>query len=569
MTFLPLFFLLSPLVLAALINPSRTTVRRWHSSPFISTDGTSFTVNGSNFRYIGTDAYWLPALNTNEDIWYTLGNISALGVKVVRLWAFNDVDTVPVNGTWFQLVHNGTVSINDGPSGLQKLDTVVQMAEQHGLYLILSLTNNWYPLPLLNITTEPTNSAFVTRDVTPYTNNSLPRNYLSNDYGGMDLYVRQFGFKTHDQFYTDPSILNAFMNFTTQIVSRYVNSSAVFSWELANDPRCNSTIPASTNCTTETITRWHATVAAHIRSIDPNHLISAGTSGFMCIDCPKLYPLHPAPAPTPSPAPGKRKRSKAVPVTREQILRERAKSRRRTQEAAIIAGTLKQDGVRIRGRWMSSATRRQETQDVGSIYDGSYGVDSQDITNIPDIGFGSFTLFPDQQSYGPVDPNLDPYTNTLNTGTDWILKQAQSAAAVGKPSALTGFGLVTQANAPNFVPFNMTTAPYAPNVSSNSSSPYGVTNQQQTDAYSRWLTTGITAGLGGIVEYQWGQANLTAETGTTISPGVTGISQNPQTTPFSQNNDTTGITPNDGYSNIGNDGVQQVTQAATQQISSD
>lgn len=76
-----------------------------------------------------------------------------------------------------------------------------------------------------------------------------------------------------------------------------------------------------------------------------------------------------------------------------------------------------------------TATRRQETQDVGSIYDGSYGVDSQDITNIPDIGFGSFTLFPDQQSYGPVDPNLDPYTNTLNTGTDWILKQAQSAAA--------------------------------------------------------------------------------------------------------------------------------------------
>ena len=43
----------------------------------------------SNFRYIGTDAYWLPALNTNEDIWYTLSNISALGVKVVRLWAFN------------------------------------------------------------------------------------------------------------------------------------------------------------------------------------------------------------------------------------------------------------------------------------------------------------------------------------------------------------------------------------------------------------------------------------------------------------------------------------------------
>jgi mannan endo-1,4-beta-mannosidase len=80
---------------------------------------------------------------------------------------------------------------------------------------------------------------------------------------------------------------------------------------------------------------------------------------------------------------------------------------------------------------------------------------------------------------------------------------------------------------------------------------------------------GITAGLGGIVEYQWGQTNLTAETGTTISPGVTGISPDPTTTSTSPSNDTTGISPNDGYSNIGNDGVQQVLQTATQQIAAD
>jgi len=353
------------------------------------------------------------------------------------------------------------------------------------------------------------------------------------------------------------------------VVSRYVNSPAVFSWELANDPRCNSTIPASPSCTTETITQWHATVAAHIRSIDPNHLISAGTSGFMCTDCPKLYPLNPAPAPSASPAPGKRKRSKPIPVTTKQIFRERAESRQRNREAAKLAGTLKQDGIRIRGRWVSTITRRQETQSLGSNYDGSYGVDSQDIMNIPNIGFGSFTLFPDQQSYGPTDPYLDSYTNTLSSGIDWILKQAQSAAAVGKPLALTSFGLVTQTNAADFVPVNMTTAPFAPDASSNSSTAYGVTNQQQTDAYSTWLNTGITAGLGGMVEYQWGQTNLTAETGTTISPGVTGISPDSTTTSISPSNDTTGISPNDGYSNIGNDGVQQVLQTATQQIAAD
>jgi endo-1,4-beta-mannosidase len=55
--------------------------------------------------------------------------------------------------------------------------------------------------------------------------------------GGMDLYVQQFGLQTHDQFYTDSSILTSFLNYTTQVVSRYVNSPAVFSYELANDPR--------------------------------------------------------------------------------------------------------------------------------------------------------------------------------------------------------------------------------------------------------------------------------------------------------------------------------------------
>ncbi|KAG2077927.1 hypothetical protein BDR04DRAFT_968615, partial [Suillus decipiens] len=75
-----------------------------------------------------------------------LQNISDTGIKVIRIWAFNDVDIIPESGTWFQLVQNGTTTINDGPNGLQKLDTVVQMAEQQGLYVIMSLTNNWNPV---------------------------------------------------------------------------------------------------------------------------------------------------------------------------------------------------------------------------------------------------------------------------------------------------------------------------------------------------------------------------------------------------------------------------------------
>jgi len=93
-----------------------------------------------------------------------------------------DVQAIPENGTWFQLIANGTTTINNGTNGLQKLDTVVRLAEKHGLFLQLSLTNNWNPLPLLDNITAGLSSVSA-RDVTNGTNNTLPRNTLSNDYG--------------------------------------------------------------------------------------------------------------------------------------------------------------------------------------------------------------------------------------------------------------------------------------------------------------------------------------------------------------------------------------------------
>jgi len=91
------------------------------------------------------------------------------------------VTTIPENGTWFQLIANGTTTINNGTNGLQKLDTVVRLAEKHGIFLHLSLTNNWNPLPLIDNTTA--GLSISARDVTNGTNNTLPRNTLSNDYG--------------------------------------------------------------------------------------------------------------------------------------------------------------------------------------------------------------------------------------------------------------------------------------------------------------------------------------------------------------------------------------------------
>jgi len=439
------------------------------------------------------------------------------------------------------LIGNGTTTINNGANGLQRLDTVIRLAEKHGIFLQVSLTNNWNPLPLVDDTT--TGLGLISRDVTPGTNNSFPRNTLSNDYGGMDVYVRELSnsaVHNHDDFYTDQRILKSFLNYTTQIVSRYVNSPAVLGWEIANDPRCNSTLPATSVCNTNTITRWHSQVAQHIKTIDPNHLVTSGNQGFFCVDCPKLFPR----APQTSASASDRRRRVAKPITKKRLLEERRAAWKRTAKAEKRSLL----GPSIRGRWTAPATRRQTDvqQGVGPSFDGSSGVDAEDILNIPQIGFSTFQLFPDQNNYGPDDPHLAPFNNTVQTGLLWIQKHAELGQMLNKPVTLTGFGLVTQNNAPHFVPFNSTQAPFGSDQASTSTvtravtQPFGVTDAQRDDAYAQWLQAGLTEGLSGMNQYQWTQSGLTGITGTAIQPTVPGTSLTPIVTG-------TGVTPNDGY----------------------
>lgn len=246
-----------------------------------------------NFTFVGTNAYWLPYLNSDDDIRNTLANMSKSGINVVRTWAFNganncpvaslhfssfnhiDVATVPDAGSWLLLIKDGNTIMNHGTNGIQRLDKIIAMAKQYNIYVYFSLTNNWSPF-----VNEP--------------DSSLPRNFLCNHYGqylildlhlmltgyyigGMDVYVQEFGVKkAHDEFYTNIKIRKEFNKYLRFIVSRYANEPGIIAWELANDARCSSTLPSSGYCSTNIVTRWHAETAKFIRSIDPNHLITSG-----------------------------------------------------------------------------------------------------------------------------------------------------------------------------------------------------------------------------------------------------------------------------------------------------
>ncbi|OQE14050.1 hypothetical protein PENFLA_c041G10472 [Penicillium flavigenum] len=227
--FLSLLSTIAPLALATPV------ARQAGSHP--SVDGLNFVIDGKTGYFAGSNAYWLPFLTNDADVDLAMGHFAESGLKILRTWGFNDVNTVPGEGTvYFQLHENGVSTINTGKDGLQRLDYVVSAAEKEGIKLIIPFVNNW------------------------------------DDYGGMNAYAKAYG-GDKISWYTDADMQGAYQAYIKAVVSRYADSPSIFAWELANEPRCAS-------CDTSVINKWATETSAFIKSLDPNHLVTIGDEGM-------------------------------------------------------------------------------------------------------------------------------------------------------------------------------------------------------------------------------------------------------------------------------------------------
>lgn len=203
------------------------------NSTFPGTSGLQFTIDGTAGYFAGSNAYWLGFQTDNDNVDKVLADAESSGLRIMRIWGFNDVNTVPTDGSvYFQVLNDGKATINTGKDGLQRLDYVVSSAERHNIKLIINFVNYW------------------------------------SDYGGMAAYVTAFGGST-TSWYTDDASQAAYQNYIKTVVSRYIDSPAVFAWELANEPRCSS-------CDVSVIHDWVASTSAFIKSIDSAHLVGIG-----------------------------------------------------------------------------------------------------------------------------------------------------------------------------------------------------------------------------------------------------------------------------------------------------
>jgi mannan endo-1,4-beta-mannosidase len=182
---------------------SSTTTSITTSTGFPKTSGLFFDIDGKAEYYAGTNCYWCGFLTADGDVDQVFADIASSGLKIVRVWGFNDVNTIPSTGTvWYQYLAETWSQINTGEYGLERLDYVVSSAESHDIKLIINFVNNW------------------------------------SDYGGIAAYVAAFGGNSSTWFTDSPSQAQ-YQTYIKTVVSRYTTSPAILAWELANEPRCS------------------------------------------------------------------------------------------------------------------------------------------------------------------------------------------------------------------------------------------------------------------------------------------------------------------------------------------
>lgn len=248
--------LLSCAAVAAEASHASTTIeKRAVPSGFVTTNGAQFDLDGEPFYFVGANSFWLPLLLTQDDVDATFQTMQSAGVQVVRTWAFNAINATELpyaleSGlTYYQVWNNSDWTLNEGSQGLERLDYVVETAGKYGIRLILTFTNNWF------------------------------------GYGGAELYIYHILGNTaitHDEFYTNPTIIASYQRYAQTIVERYKDSPNVFAWELMNEARCaGDTLPSGPDCVpgSETLTTWYQLQSDYVRSLDPYHMITTGGEG--------------------------------------------------------------------------------------------------------------------------------------------------------------------------------------------------------------------------------------------------------------------------------------------------
>jgi hypothetical protein len=196
-------------------------------------DGTPYFPVGENLAWAdhrGSYAYedWIPKL-------------AASGASYIRLWMPD----------WDMGIVYPPATLEDWSARMDRawrLDRVIELAEEHGLQVMLSVQNHG-PFELDG-----------------FFGSGWGRNLFNAANGGP--------LATPDEFFADPWAREVFRRYLRYVVARWGHSPNVLCWELWNEVDLTEQ-PA----TIDPVVDWHREMAGVLRDLDPNdHLVTTSTS---------------------------------------------------------------------------------------------------------------------------------------------------------------------------------------------------------------------------------------------------------------------------------------------------
>lgn len=241
-------------------HPQGKSAASSSSSSFVSVENGSFVSEGSFFRFIGTNNYYLH-YKDKAMVDSVLSSAQDGGFDVIRCWGFFDGvgSDYQNNKAFMQPLPNSYTdpSSSSYANCWERLDYSLASASKKGLKLIIVLSNYW------------------------------------NDFGGIKEYVKwsdaHSGIDTNSKtysadlskFYTDEYCKTLFKNYISHFLTRtntitglaYKDDPTIFAIELMNEPRNPGKNPSI-------LTSWANEMSTYVKSVDPNHLVALGDEGY-------------------------------------------------------------------------------------------------------------------------------------------------------------------------------------------------------------------------------------------------------------------------------------------------
>lgn len=266
-------FVVALTLLGAVNSPSLSQTEN-----FVTRSHDTLHLDNRPFSFLGANAYYLLEQAARGDT-HTIINLFRtarhLNMTVIRTWGFFDSS---------DSLNPAVIQYRPGrfnEHALRSLDYILLQARLHGIRVLLPLVNSWDDYGGMNQyvrwrmeTGLPTSS-----EAPRYQPEDLDRT-INGGHGRSYRYAitPTLG---HDEFYTDSLIRQWFKGYISTILERrniftgiaYRNDPYVFGWELANEPR-------SSDRSGLLIRAWVEEMAAHVKSVDPNHLVGTGEEGF-------------------------------------------------------------------------------------------------------------------------------------------------------------------------------------------------------------------------------------------------------------------------------------------------